>query len=50
MLNSLCNRNCFKESNSKNSSSKRGLIGNKIADKITRLSKSNLEEAKDAMR
>ena len=34
-----CHKNCFKKSNSKNSRSNWSLIGNKIADKITSVSK-----------
>ena len=34
-----CNKNCSKKSNSKNSRSNCDLIGNKIADKITSVSK-----------
>ena len=34
-----CNKNCFKKSNSKNSRSNGDLIGNKIADKTTSVSR-----------
>ena len=38
-----CNKNCFKKSNSKNGD----LIGNKIADKITSMSKKPAKELRD---
>ena len=34
-----CNKNCFRKSNSKNSRSNGDLIGNKIADKTTSVSR-----------
>ena len=38
-INNRCNKNCFKKTNPKNSRGNGDFIGNKIADKITSVSK-----------